>query len=326
MTTHRLPDDSSIIEINTGHKICSLFFSEDGKQVFSGGAEGMLRCWQAGDGHQVGEPIQIEGKEIFSVGLSPDRKWLVCGLRPVRLSHGIQTAGVWDAQTHEKVLDIRGHKDTVYSIDISPDSTKFVTGSADKHVFIWNMTTGERLVGPLRHDSFVVVVRFSPNGDRIATAAESEIPDAKSIRIYNSDNGQQLLDIPFRIYNTSSLAWSADGRQLFAVSFGEARCFDTSSGVLLSTWSIHSQGQPTGVTLAHNQKFIVSSAYTSLSFWDTSTHMQIGTVVEHASELRSIVLSPNDDCIATGEENGTVTIRSLRDILPISYFTVNVSD
>jgi hypothetical protein len=49
-------------------------------------------------------------------------------------------------------------------------------------------------------------------------------------------------------------------------------------------------------------------------------------VFKHASSLWSIALSPNDDCIATGEENGAVTLRSLRDILPISYFTVNVSD
>ena len=323
MTARRLPDGS--IEINSRHSIRSVFFANDGKQVFSGGAEGMLRRWRVGDGNEVGEPIQIEGQEIYAASLSPDRKWLVCGLRLLKRGLGIERVGVWDAQTHEKVLDIKGHTSTISSVDISSDSTKFATGGFDNLAFIWSMTTGKRLVGPLQHNSRVVAVRFSPNGDRIATAVHENL-DSNSIRIYNGENGQQLLDIPFRIHNPSSLAWSADGRQLFGVSFGEAKCFDTSSGILLSKWSIHDGSQPTSVILAHNQKFIAASANKSLSFWDTSTHTQIGTVVEHASAIWSIALSPNDDCIATGEENGVVTLRSLRDILPISYFTVNVSD
>ena len=336
MTARRLPDGSRMIEIKNQHAILSVFFAGDGKQVFSGGKDGMLRRWQVGDGNEVGEPIQAGGQDIYAAALSPDLKWLVCGLRFLtRHGHGIaEWVGVWDAQTHKKVLNIKGHTNTVFSVDISPDSTKFATGGFDKLAFIWSMTTGERLVGPLEQDSCVVAVRFSPNGDRIAietaTADESEenTDFAGSIRIYNSENGQQLLDILLQVqrFSSSRVVWSADGRQLFALSAGEAKCFDTSSGILLSKWSIHSQGQPNSVALAHNNKFIVTSADKSLSFWDTSTHTQIGTVVKHASILWSIALSPNDDCIATGEENGVVTVRSLRDILPISYFTVNVSD
>ena len=333
MTVRRLPDGSRIIEINSQHKILSVFFAEDGKQVFGGGIEGMLRRWRVGDGHEVGEPIQFEGREFMAGALSPDRKWLVCGFRVVKLGDGIEWVGVWDAQTHEKVMDIKGHTGTVSSVDISSDSTKFATGGCDGLAFIWSMTTGKRLVAPLQHDGWLLAVRFSPNGERIATSqvtTAGQYPDAAgSTRIYDSENGQQLLDIPFHVplYLSSPLVWSADGRQLFAVSAvsGEIKCFDTSSGIMLSEWPIHGTGIPTSVALAHNQKFIVASLFNSLSFWDTATHRQIGTVVKYASPLWSFALSPNDDCIATGDEKGTVTLRSLRDIIPISYFTVNVS-
>ena len=84
-----------------------------------------------------------------------------------------------------------------------------MTGSYDKTARIWNITTGERsLVGPLEHDNVVVGVRFSPNGDRLATATAAEIGNnpntAKSIRIYDSDNDQLLFDIPFRISGNMS--------------------------------------------------------------------------------------------------------------------------
>ena len=298
--------------------------------MLSGGKEGMLRRWRVDDGHEVGEPIRVEEAEIFAVALSPDLKWLVCGLRPLK-RHGYVLVRVWDAKTHEKVLDITGHTSTVCSVDVSPDSTKFATGSCDKHAFIWNITTGDKLVGPLQHEGWVMAVRFSPNGDRITTASadESDEISEKSIRIYDSENGQLLLDIPFTFQRCTSpcLAWSADGRQLFAASRNKrVKRFDTSSGSLLSTWSVPGGGWPISVILSRNQKFAVVVASKSLSLWDVSTQQQIGTAIKHASFVWSIALSPNDDWVATGEDNGKVTLRSLRDILPASCLTVNVSD
>ncbi|KAF8554956.1 hypothetical protein OG21DRAFT_1508243 [Imleria badia] len=288
----------------------------------------MLRRWRVDDGHEAGEPIEAEGAKIYAAAVSPDGRWLVCGLKRSNSGDGRANVRVWDAQTHEKVLDIRGHTNAVFSVDISPDSTKFATGggSADKQAFIWHMTTGERLVGPLQHDGGVVAVRFSPNGDCIATATAGDKDSPKSIRIYNSKHGQQLLDIPCRFYlgTSSAFAWSANGRQLFAASYSEVKRFDTSSGSLLSKWSVPGGGYTASIALSRNQNFSAVAAYDSLSFWDASTNSQIGTVINHTSKVFWIALSANDEYIATGEENGKVTLRSLRDILPASYFTVNL--
>ncbi|KAF8554958.1 hypothetical protein OG21DRAFT_1573744 [Imleria badia] len=256
------------------------------------------------------------GREIWAISLSPDRRWLVIGL------DGDPFLRVLDAQTYQKVpqVDITaGHTNSVVSLDISPDSTKFVTGGLDKVAFIWSMTTGERLLGPLQHDAKAAAVLFSPNGNRIATAS-------KSIRIYNSDNGQQLLDIPCSFYlgTGSPLAWSADGSQLFAVSCMEVKRFDTSSGSLLSSWSVPGGRGPTSIVLARNQRVAAVVAEHSLSFWDTSTHQQIGTVITHTSRVWALELSHVDDCIATWEDWGKAILLNLREIVPGSYFTVNL--
>ncbi|KAF8547360.1 WD40 repeat-like protein [Imleria badia] len=257
--------------------------------------------------------MKTEGGSIYAAALSPDRRWLVFGLQN-------NNVRVCDAQAYQNIRNIHAYNGSIWSVDISPDSTKFATGGGEKSVFIWSMTTGEQLLGPLQHDTSVVAVRFSPNGDRIATAAGS-------IRIYNSDNGQQLLDIPCSFYATlaSPLAWSADGRRLFAASNLEVKHFDTSSGSLLSKWSVPGSAGPTSILLSRNQRFAAVVARDSLSFWDTTTHQQIGTVINHASLVWSIAFSPNDD-IATGESNGKVTLRTLRDILPRSYLTPYVSN
>ena len=334
MTASWLTDPLRTIEIiGSTQKICSVVFAEDGKQVLSGGDEGMLRRWRVDDGQEVGEPIRVEGAEVYAAAVSPDGKWLVAGLRRLSSNDGKTSLRVWDTRTHAKVLDIKGHTgtDTVFAVDVSPDSTKLAAGSTDKTACIWNITTGEQLVGPLQHENWVVAVRFSPNGDRIATAttAENGEETAESIRIYDSGNGQQLVlfDIPLMIARmVTLLAWTSDGRQLFAASCSQVKHFDTSSGSLLKKWLVPGGGWLGSVVLSRNQKFAVVVASKSLSFWDISTYQQIGTVIEHTSDVWWIALSPNDDQVATGEGNGKVTLRNLRDTLPVSYLTVNVSN
>ena len=330
----RVTDPPRTTEIDGSQKkICSVLFTQDAKQLLSGGNDGILRRWRVDDGQEVGEPIRDEGAEIKAAALSPDGKWLVAGLRPLKWIDGYVYARVWNARTHAKVLDIKGHTNSVFAVDVSPDSTKLVTGSSDKTACIWNITAGERLVGPLKHENRVVAVRFSPNGDRVATATAAENSEdektTKSIRIYDSDNGQQLVlfDIPFMVArNMTMLAWTSDGRQLFAASYGQVKQFDTSSGSLLKKWRVPGGGWLGSVVLSRNQKFAVVVARESLSFWDTSTYQQVGTVIVHTSNVWWIALSPNDDQIATGEENGKVTLRNLRSILCVSYLTVDVSD
>ena len=108
MTVRLSGGDSRIVEIKFQHRIYSVSFDGDGKHVLTGDLGGMVRQWRVDDGREVGEPIQVEGGEIYAAALSPDRKWLVCGARlvPSRGGHGKDLPAVWDAHTHEKVFDI----------------------------------------------------------------------------------------------------------------------------------------------------------------------------------------------------------------------------
>jgi WD40 repeat protein len=239
-------------------------------------------------------------------------------------------ASVWDAKTHDKVV----HKvvtDFVLTVDISPDSTKFAAGTGlhepvdSPSVNVWNVTTGERVVGPLQHDGSVVGVKFSPNGNHIATATQKH-----HIRIFNSRNGDQLIfiDNPMPRWSAiTPIVWPSDGR-LFAISEGgKIKSFDTSTGSQLSEWQIHNNdsGDLISLALSANSKFIASSAGHSVSFWDTSTHTQLGSVLKDVDRIRCIALSPDGTHLVTGGYNKTITIWNLSDILPQSYLAITVS-
>ena len=290
-------------------------FHPDGKHVLGGYDDG-IRQWQFADGEVIGMQM---GMELMSISGSMDHKWVVCGTNGAG-------ASVWDREMREKAINVED-ENIVDGVDVSPDSTRFATGNRDGEASIWSIPSGERLVGPLKHDAGVRGIRFSPNGEHIATAS-----NGKRIRIFDSRNGDELITIAGivtpRLAATTPIAWSRDGRQIFATSEDvKIKAFDASTGTQLAESQIlHDGGDDVpSIALAANGKFVATIADHSIVFLDTSTLSRIDPVIEDGERIRSIAISPDSRYVATGRFDGKIAIRDLGKILPELYGPVNVS-
>ena len=301
------------IEISGRDFIWSVAFLADGKDVISGGEEGKIRRWQLEDGKEVGTPMDA-GSTVYNIAVSRDGKWVVSGT-----DSGFVM--VWDAENHSKVTEWKAHSRAVFAVDVSPDGTRIATGSNDRTLCVWSLSgsSGERLLGPFKHDEFVVAVKFSPNGNLIATATWQR----DSVRVYDLEKGTSKFRFVFSITVGSqfnqSLAWASDSKQLFVLSRdGNIHCLDVSTGKTRLTWRIHSSDEARCIALAGDGTFIVVSANSSVSFWNTTTHEQIGSVIEHTHVIWVMAISANYDLVSGGQK--TVTLSGLYDILPSRYF------
>ena len=309
MLTIQLGHDARMVLEGGAGEVWAVAFHPDGKHFFDG-TRNEIRRWRVEDGQELGKQT---GMDLFAISVSKDQKWIICGA-----SSG---ASVWDAELHEKVIEVES-REAVSSVDVAPDCTKFATGTDYGGANIWSITTGEKLLGPLKHGGVVRGVKFSPDGGRLATACSDS-----TIRIFDAHNGDQFISIenPTRPNSFLPITWST-GQRLFAVSEDyHIRSFDSSAGSLLAEWQIHeSSDGPMAIALSANGKFVASSAGRFVSFWDVSTHTQLG-IVEETADLQCIALSP-DGCLATGSrESGSSTIWDLRGILPDSCLPGNVS-
>ncbi|KAF9219415.1 WD40 repeat-like protein [Gyrodon lividus] len=275
--------------------INSVAFLPDGKQVISCSADNSIRAWRVEDGRQMGTVME-EGGPVCAVAVSGDGRWIASGGQQKNIT-------IWDAATHEKVVEWGGHSDWVRSLAFSPDSARLVSGSDDETVIVWSTTTGERLAGPLkRHSDWVYSVQFSSNGDAIA------ICDGTKIRIWNSHSGE--LVIPPIETNASSLAWTPDDQRLIAGCWnGSIKCFDPSTGSLLAEWKGHTD-VVYSIAVSHNGKFIASGSWdNTVRLWDATSFTQIGPVLQHNDCVLSVAISPDGNHLVSGGDDKKVIPR-----------------
>jgi WD40 repeat protein len=71
------------------------------------------------------------------VSFSPDGKRIVSGSGAFD-DRGSGEIKVWDAQTGQETLTLKGHADDVNSVSFSPDGNRIVSGSDDKTVKVWD--------------------------------------------------------------------------------------------------------------------------------------------------------------------------------------------
>lgn len=300
----------------------------DGRHVVSSDEKGKVQRWGLEDavGTPQGTTINAGGR-VDSIVVSKDGRWIVTAIW--------NTATLWDARTHEKLIKIKAHKQRVTTMDVSRDSTRLATGSWDKTVLVRDIAVVESrrykhrfgstglsslifhwpVVTQLKHNEGVDAVTFSPDGDRVATASRGEV------FVWNSVTGDQLFNIRCDVSSgTSPVVWSGDGLRIFATgSYGSITCLDISTKRTLTEWSTGGKDSyQSSIILASNGKFIASFIQGHVTFWDMTTHDRIGPVM--VDQASAIALSPNDEYLACATEGKKIIIWRLRDILPQSYF------
>ena len=258
----------------------SVTFLAGGRHFVGGGFDGKIRRWRTDNVRQTGKPMNAGDfrDQVACLAASRDGKWLVSATEENWVT-------VWNAETHSSMLRFTPHSGhLIGTVDVSPDGTRIVTGSHDSTACVWSFSTGERLLGPLKHDFSLAAVKYSPDGRLLATATCAK----HSVRIYNSQDARLLIDIPIKVDGTDqSLAWSHNSKHLYAISEGNVMFLDVSTGTTLSEWPIPGGDDLSAIIPARKGRFIVASVGTTLSFWDTMTEKQIGPVIDHGSAIFS---------------------------------------
>lgn len=128
----------------TGHTadVRHLAFTPDGKTLVSGGFDGTVRLWDPETGKCL-RTIQAHDAFVERVAVLPDgRRVLSAGggqvLREDTTVVSPDTAvRLWDLETGRELASWTGHRGPVRTLALTPNGTRFLSGSDDRTVRLW---------------------------------------------------------------------------------------------------------------------------------------------------------------------------------------------
>jgi WD40 repeat protein len=103
---------------------------------------------------------------------------------------GGQTARIWDTETGQELLTLKGHSSSVDAVAFSPDGHRIVTGSADSTIRVWDAEATGETVTLDGQSPKICSVAFSPDGQRIVSGTDNE-----GNRMWDAATGRILLKI-----------------------------------------------------------------------------------------------------------------------------------
>lgn len=172
-----------------------------------------------------------ENERLMDTSWSPDGNRLAAA----------STSGivrVWDVNTNEMLLVLRGHTDWAESVAWSPDGTRLASVGRDGTLRVWNANAGQQLLVLRERAARLIDVAWSPDSTRIATVGISG-----QVVVWNSYSGQQI----HMLFGHSAwcVTWSPDGTRL--VSGG--------TDLALRVREVHS-GEETAVFRGHRSRVV----------------------------------------------------------------------
>jgi len=233
---------------NNLDSVTSVAFSQDGRYVLSGYANGTARIWDLVAGKMVRQIRGGHTKAISSVAFSPSGRlfltggkdgevWLwkaetgeqlfgmgnpsakvtaiAFGKSEFELVVGLddKSIRVFDAADAKETRRIKGHRAGVNDLAVSDDATRILSGSSDGTARYWDAADGEELDRLEGHDGPVVAVAMDRTGRHFLTAGAD-----KTVRTWDMDSGQQVGRLQITAPGTLACAAFSPDRRLVVTS------------------------------------------------------------------------------------------------------------
>ena len=232
--------------------------------------------------------------QISDVVYSSDGKFLA--------TTGIdKTAKIWDA-TSGKLLREFEHDGRVQAIDFSPDGKFLVTAVLPKNISVlWEVDSGKKVRIFKGHTDWVYFVRFSPNGEYIATAGRDRV-----VKIWDVSTGKVIHNLPHASI-VLGVDFSPDGKFLVSAGLpGELQetviMWDVKTGRRVKSFIGPSNTVPRAKFSPNGQLLAAASWDRTVWIWDVSTGNEVRSLV-HESAVHDIAFSPDNKMLGVACES-----------------------
>ncbi|MBL7973384.1 MAG: choice-of-anchor D domain-containing protein, partial [Candidatus Kapabacteria bacterium] len=193
---------------------------------------------------------------------------------------------------------LKGHSESVSTLQWSPDGLKVATASGDGTVIIWSATNGTILL--TLYVSNILVrnvtdVLWSPDGAKVATLNSDGIVD-----VWSSTSGAKLFTLKGHTLGINTVQWSPDGTKILTASDDKtSNIWSSVDGAKLFTLTGHTSYVLSARWSSDGGRIATASYDETAIVWDATKGTKLFTINGIIGPVRAVEWSPDGSKIAT---------------------------
>ncbi|MEO2035699.1 MAG: Gfo/Idh/MocA family oxidoreductase [Planctomycetaceae bacterium] len=204
-------------------QVTSLAFSPDGTRLATASDDGTIAFWDVAsllDGTSAPQlTIKALDQPVSGIDISPDGKWLASASGdPDRVTQSGQVR-LWNTETGKAVREFPKHKRASTAVAFSPDGKFLISSSQDETVNVYEIDSGQALGFFGGHSRPTNCLAFVSNAATIVSGSGGGAKGKNEVKIWNREDGEELVTIDQHSAQVTDVAVSPDGRLLATSSY-----------------------------------------------------------------------------------------------------------
>ncbi|MFX1391202.1 MAG: TIR domain-containing protein [Promethearchaeota archaeon] len=211
--------------------------------------------------------------------------------------------------------EYRPHKETIFSLAISPDRKYIITGSADRFTKIWELETGRSFHTLEGHEQEVTAVNISSDGSKIVTGSED-----KTVKLWNLKTGNMLRNFTGHDGAIFGVLITPNNKYIISISEDKtAKIWNWYNKNLLRTLEGHNFSI-NSVDISPDGKIIATSGEKSIKIWKWGIKEPSFSLEGHNFTVRSIAICSKGEYLVSGSYDHLIKLWSLEEQKLINTF------
>ncbi len=194
----------------------------------------------------------------------------------------------------------QGHTDEVLSVCINSKIKRVVTASKDHTARIWDAETGSLLHTLEGHYSFVMIAKFSPDGNHVITTSREEA------WIWDTQTGALLRTLSGHSDDIIEVEYDLDGKRVITNDCDFLRIWDAQTGFLLQTLMSHHDFFNEPKFSPDGKRIITVSDSDTACIWATETGTLLNSLnisICKWETVKNVNFSPDGKCAIMVSKN-----------------------